>query len=203
MDATCAVLDNSLASGFSYSTTSSSRHPASSKPRICWRLSTIAARSARHWWSANYRLKPGIRHWPVVTPRWRMPSWIASFNTRTACHLLARRCADANHHPRRTPPLRNDSPPADHQRVCAACGRHFPARGRKAYCSDACRQRGFRLRRRPADELQFGFAHRLPKTAIVYQCPACDARLLGQQRCEDCGVFGRRLGPGGLLPPLR
>jgi hypothetical protein len=41
---------------------------------------------------------------------------------------------------------------------------------------------------------------RLPKTAIVYQCPVCDARLLGHQRCEECGVFGRRLGPGGRCP---
>jgi hypothetical protein len=144
-------------------------------------------------------LKPGIRPSPAVIRRWRMPSWIASFNTRIACHSPARQCADANHHPRTTP-LRNDSPPADQQRVCAACGHHFAARGRKAYCSDACRQRGFRLRQRPADELQLGFASRLPKTAIVYQCPACDARMLGQQRCEECGVFGRRLGPGGPCP---
>jgi hypothetical protein len=84
--------------------------------------------------------------------------------------------------------------------VCAACAREFPARGRKAYCSDACRQRGFRQRRRPADELQLGLDKRVPKTAIVYQCPACDARLLGQQRCDECGVFGKRLGPGGPCP---
>jgi hypothetical protein len=96
--------------------------------------------------------------------------------------------------------LRNDSPPSDQQRLCAACGRHFPAQGRKAYCSDACRQRGFRLRQRPADELQLGFASRLPKTAIVYQCPVCETRLLGQQRCDECGVFGKRLGPGGPCP---
>jgi hypothetical protein len=76
----------------------------------------------------------------------------------------------------------------------------FPARGRKAYCSAARSQRGFRLRRRPADELPLGFARRLPKTAIVYQCSECDARFLGQQRCEECGVFGRRLGPGGPCP---
>ena len=84
--------------------------------------------------------------------------------------------------------------------MCAACGRHFPAQGRKAYCSDACRQRAFRLRRQPADEVQLGFARRLPKTAIVYQCPECEVRMLGQQRCEECGVFGRRLGPGGPCP---
>src|SRR5438045_2326761 len=65
---------------------------------------------------------------------------------------------------------------------------------------DDCRQRCFRLRQRPVDELQLGFASRLPKTAIVYQCPACEARMLGQQRCEECGVFGRRLGPGGPCP---
>src|SRR5205807_6275922 len=27
---------------------------------------------------------------------------------------------------------------------------------------------------------------RLPNTAIVYQCPECDNRYLGQQRWEDC-----------------
>ena len=43
-------------------------------------------------------------------------------------------------------------------------------------------------------------ATRLPKTAIVYQCPECDARVLGEQRCDDCGVFMKRLGPGGACP---
>jgi hypothetical protein len=52
----------------------------------------------------------------------------------------------------------------------------------------------------PPTKLQLGFASRLPKTAIVYQCPACEVRMLGQQRCEECGVFGRRLGPGGPCP---
>jgi hypothetical protein len=97
--------------------------------------------------------------------------------------------------------LRNDSQPAPGQRMChAACGRSFPIQGRKAYCDDACRQRGFRLRQRPPDEVQLGLAARLPKTAIVYQCPECEARFLGQQRCDDCGVFMKRLGPGGACP---
>ena len=39
----------------------------------------------------------------TVTRRWRMPSWTASFNTPTACHSPARRCADASHHPSRNP----------------------------------------------------------------------------------------------------
>jgi hypothetical protein len=50
------------------------------------------------------------------------------------------------------------------------------------------------------DELQLGLAMRLPMTSIVYQCPECQARLLGQQRCEECGIFARRLGPGAACP---
>jgi hypothetical protein len=84
--------------------------------------------------------------------------------------------------------------------MCRACGRTFPVQGRKTYCDDACRQRGFRLRQRPFDEIGLGLATCLPKTAIVYQCPECEARCLGQQRCDDCGVFMKRLGPGGACP---
>jgi len=96
--------------------------------------------------------------------------------------------------------LRNDSPTPDQHRACGACGRTFLVQGRKAYCDDACRQRGFRRRQRLADEIQLGLATRLPKTAIVYQCPECDSRYLGQQRCDDCGVWCQRLGPGGPCP---
>jgi len=84
--------------------------------------------------------------------------------------------------------------------MCRACGRSFPAQGRKTYCDDACRQRGFRLRQRPPDEIQLGLATRLPKTAIIYQCPECEVRFIGQQRCDECGVFMRRLGPGEPCP---
>lgn len=34
----------------------------------------------------------------------------------------------------------------------------------------------------------------------VYQCPACDARYLGEQRCDECNTWCRRLGPGGPCP---
>jgi hypothetical protein len=50
------------------------------------------------------------------------------------------------------------------------------------------------------DEIHLGLTKRLPTTSIVYQCPECEARLLGQQRCDDCGVFARRLGPGAACP---
>ncbi len=95
--------------------------------------------------------------------------------------------------------MHNDSQPSAQQHNCRACGRSFTAQGRQIWCSDACRQRGFRLRQRPPDERTLGFAV-LPKTVIVYQCPECETRFIGQQRCDDCGTFCRRLGPGGHCP---
>jgi hypothetical protein len=38
------------------------------------------------------------------------------------------------------------------------------------------------------------------RQATIYQCPECDERYLGQQRCDDCGTFCRRIGPGGPCP---
>ncbi|MGH2364008.1 MAG: hypothetical protein ACRDHX_05070, partial [Chloroflexota bacterium] len=34
----------------------------------------------------------------------------------------------------------------------------------------------------------------------AYECSGCGVRLLGEQRCPDCGLFARRLGLGGLCP---
>jgi hypothetical protein len=39
---------------------------------------------------------------------------------------------------------------------------------------------------------------RSPRLTIVYACSACGARYLGQQRCDECHRFCRRIGPGGL-----
>ncbi len=38
------------------------------------------------------------------------------------------------------------------------------------------------------------------RDATIYQCPQCDERYLGQQRCDDCGTFCRHVGPGGPCP---
>lgn len=35
---------------------------------------------------------------------------------------------------------------------------------------------------------------------IVYACPDCQTRYLGQQRCDDCNTFAARLGPAGPCP---
>ena len=34
----------------------------------------------------------------------------------------------------------------------------------------------------------------------VYECGACGARTVGQQRCDDCGTFMTRIGYGGPCP---
>ena len=41
---------------------------------------------------------------------------------------------------------------------------------------------------------------RRPRAASIYECPACEARHLGEQRCPDCQIFCRRVGPGGRCP---
>jgi transcription initiation factor IIE alpha subunit len=35
---------------------------------------------------------------------------------------------------------------------------------------------------------------------MVYECPDCEERVGGQQRCEDCRRFCRAVGPGGTCP---
>jgi hypothetical protein len=60
--------------------------------------------------------------------------------------------------------------------------------------STRCRQAAFRNKnaapRKPV----------VAKAATVYQCPLCEGRYLGDQYCNDCGTFCRRLGPGGPCP---
>jgi len=80
---------------------------------------------------------------------------------------------------------------------CPVCGRSFTAAGRQRVCSAACRQAAWRQRQPitlPA------VPPRSVRVATVYLCPDCETRFLGQQRCPGCGVFCRRVGPGGLCP---
>jgi len=80
---------------------------------------------------------------------------------------------------------------------CPSCGRGFRPAGRRRFCSDACRQAAWR-RRHPAPRP--AIPERSPRPTTVYACPTCDARYLGEQRCHDCGIFCRRVGPGGACP---
>ncbi len=83
---------------------------------------------------------------------------------------------------------------------CAACGGPLPAGRVRTWCSDACRQAAWRRRHSPSPTTVQLPSIRPRSTGTVYECPDCDTRLLGGQRCEDCGTFMRRLGPGGLTP---
>jgi len=38
---------------------------------------------------------------------------------------------------------------------------------------------------------------RASREHTVYECGSCEARCIGQQYCEDCSTFCRRIGPGG------
>jgi hypothetical protein len=98
----------------------------------------------------------------------------------------------------------NDKTPPrnDHTTIpCPICGTPFPPAGRRRYCTNACRATAHRRRHQPEPTPTTPLpapGHRRART--IYQCPGCDTRALGEQRCEDCGTFMTRLGYGGLCP---
>ena len=99
------------------------------------------------------------------------------------------------------------SDPADARphRSCPVCHAAI-ASARARYCSDACKQRAYRQRQTDdpgldPDALTADLRARRNLVAhTVYECPSCETRFLGEQRCPDCHVFCRRLGLGGLCP---
>lgn len=94
-------------------------------------------------------------------------------------------------------------PPSRHDAVtitCPVCQHHFTPVGRQKFCSDACRAAAYRRRRdviRPA----LTVPKNQPRRPItVYECDTCGERALGQQRCETCSTFMRKIGLGGECP---
>lgn len=86
---------------------------------------------------------------------------------------------------------------------CALCGAATPPGRSRRWCSAACRQAAYRRRTQPAPALPKSTPPspaRSRRDGTVYTCPACDTRLLGEQRCPDCHLFAVRLGPGGTCP---
>jgi len=87
---------------------------------------------------------------------------------------------------------------------CPVCGCGFVVTGRRRYCSDGCRRSAWASRHRSAAPqvsvvvVTPPAGSRRPQT--VYECDGCGARALGDQRCESCGVFMRRVGLGGMCP---
>jgi len=83
---------------------------------------------------------------------------------------------------------------------CPVCQRPFAPVGRQRYCSDACRAAGYR-RRRDAGPVPVTVPTAQPRRLItVYECDGCGARAVGEQRCDECRTFMRRVGIGGCCP---
>jgi hypothetical protein len=94
------------------------------------------------------------------------------------------------------PPRRDDA----RTRTCPVCQARFAPTGRQQYCSSACRKAAWRRRHYVPAAAPLVPAFRSRREHTIYECPGCGERLLGEQRCPDCGIFGRRLGPGGSCP---
>jgi hypothetical protein len=94
-------------------------------------------------------------------------------------------------------PSRNDSGRAV-TRLCGFCGANFTPHGRQRFCDDAHRQAAWR-ERHPASTLP-PLPRRVPRSNVIYECPECETRYLGEQRCGQCQRFCRRVGPGGPCP---
>ncbi len=84
--------------------------------------------------------------------------------------------------------------------TCVVCGDPLPAGRPRTSCSDACRQKAWRLRHQPEVKLPDRPATEPRRLHTVYQCPTCETRQLGVQRCEDCRTFMVRRGTGGTCP---
>ena len=83
---------------------------------------------------------------------------------------------------------------------CPVCHGRFVPAGRQRVCSAACRQAAYRRRHAAADAPLVVPAYRSRRERTIYECPSCETRYLGNQRCCECGVFCRRVGAGGLCP---
>ena len=92
--------------------------------------------------------------------------------------------------------------PAVATRACTVCGGTLRS-SRSVYCTAACKQLAYRLRRQPLasvdplvlrKQLQ---RQRLLMAHTVYECPRCGERFLGERRCGDCNLYARSMGLGG------
>lgn len=84
--------------------------------------------------------------------------------------------------------------------TCPVCQRPFTPQGKRRWCSEGCRVAAWRRRRQQA-----GPAITLPparprRPITVYECDSCATRAVGQQRCNECGTFMRKIGLGGPCP---
>ena len=84
---------------------------------------------------------------------------------------------------------------------CPICGTALPGRADQQYCTPTCRQTAYRRRTQPPPPAPNPPAPaRSRREQTVYECGACEQRLLGEQWCPDCQRPARRIGPGGSCP---
>jgi hypothetical protein len=84
--------------------------------------------------------------------------------------------------------------------TCPVCQQSFARQGKRQWCSDACKAAAWRRRRQAAPPRVVLPPARPRRPITVYECEGCGARAVGQQRCEECGTFMRKLGLGGPCP---
>jgi hypothetical protein len=84
--------------------------------------------------------------------------------------------------------------------TCPVCHRPFARSGKRQWCSPACKAAAWRRRRQGAPPRVVLPPARPRRPITVYECEGCGTRAVGQQRCEDCGNFMRKLGLGGTCP---
>jgi len=84
--------------------------------------------------------------------------------------------------------------------TCPVCQQSFARQGKRQWCSDACKAAAWRRRRQAAPPRVVLPPARPRRPITVYECEGCGARAIGQQRCEECGTFMRKLGLGGPCP---
>ena len=94
-------------------------------------------------------------------------------------------------------PLRHDTVTIA---TCPVCNQTFTPKGRRRFCTDACKATAYRRRHNPQPAPINVPPGRPRRPITVYECGTCGNRALGQQRCDDCHTFMTRIGYGGLCP---
>ncbi|MGH8303449.1 MAG: hypothetical protein ACRET5_18515 [Steroidobacteraceae bacterium] len=94
-------------------------------------------------------------------------------------------------------PSRDDAATA----ACPVCKERFNPSGRRRYCCDGCRRKAWaRRHQRPVAPVVVPAPGRPRRPVTVYECDGCGTRALGDQYCEGCRSFMRRVGVGGHCP---
>ena len=168
------------------SSTAASSSTSTATATACAATAPVPKPPARRWPDHDHPHRlPGLRHIPTGRPQ-RQPAMV----------LLARLLPHLPRHP----PARHPVASRCRHDTCPICQHHFTPVGRQKFCSDACRAAAYRRRRDNGHPPVVVPAARPRRPITVYECDHCGARALGQQRCDDCSKFMRRVGIGGSCP---